>query len=98
MIEFLGKPLTVERVVQAYEKTGLKPATGLYYQTLGDGTRCACGLGAVAVAEGACEFGRFDVDRLGTCYFVEGFDFDFGEGADEEGYQLGLQCRKAVGL
>lgn len=109
MIEFLNKPLTVERVLAAYAKTGLKPRDGLFAYFV-DGAQCACGLGAVAVAEGAATFEELYSDEWNEAYgrveddtpagFISGFD-DLPLHVDDicrEAYELGQACRKAVGL
>lgn len=109
MIEFLNKPLTVERVLAAYAKTGLKPRDGLFAHFV-DGAQCACALGAVAIAEGVAAFDDLYSDGWNEAYgrvedatpggFITGFDdlpFHVDD-RDREAYELGQACRKAVGL
>lgn len=79
--------LAPERVVEAYQKCGMKPRKGLYYLRNQDGTECCCGLTAVALAGGNF---YSDLDELTTidlsehlgldmhyaCGFTIGFDTD----------------------
>lgn len=79
------KRITPEEVKAAYEATGLTPERSSYLSTLPDGkTKCACGMGAWAIANGAPDsltslamnkwlgsHGINDDYRLG---FVRGFD------------------------
>lgn len=106
MIEFLDKPLTVERVLAAYAKTGLKPRDSLYAIAY-DGELCGCALGAVAIAEGAATFNElcaeedeFDaIDAERPLGFTDGFDdLPLHNPRYQEAYELGQACRKAVGL
>lgn len=109
MIEFLNKPLTVERVLAAYAKTGLKPTDGIW--TAEDaGLRCGCALAAIYIADGEATWedlenhcGVIDrLDSLAPALFVNGFDdlpYHTKEDTRErEAYELGRACRKAVGL
>lgn len=89
-ITFLGKPLTVQRVLDAYKATGLKPRAGKYLTDDG----CACAIGAIAQAEGEGS----DFPECNLWGFISGFDNDPAGSRDREQYQLGQQCRKAVGL
>ena len=50
-LTFLNKPLTLERIQAAYQKTGFKPQI-LWYYDLVDDEPCGCPLGTIAVAEG----------------------------------------------
>lgn len=110
MIEFLNKPLTVDRVLAAYAKTGLKPTEGLW--TAKDaGLRCGCALAAIYIADGEATWDELEehcdvaerLDRLAPALFVAGFDdLPYHAKADNsdpnEAYELGQACRKAVGL
>ena len=109
-VEFLGAPLTLQRITEAYAKTGLKPRRRL---TLLNG--CACPLAAVAVAEGPWdESTDATADVLDALNpppgFITGFDDEpivgtellsgklvslLAEGATP-GYKLGQQVAKAL--
>ena len=104
-ITFLDKPLTVERVLAAYKKTGLKPINNTFFRVV-DGVDCACALGAVAVADGVEKFVpglgvRLDL-RARLVPFLVGFDGDedtfTAEATNRAIYKLGVACREAVGL
>lgn len=104
-VEFLGRELTVQRVLDAYTATGLKPVAAFFTCQLGD-ARCGCALSAVAIAEGAATFEEDGAEHLDRPYgFVAGFDDPYGVSESEyrrskweEAYELGRQCREAVGL
>lgn len=107
MIEFLNKPLTVQRVLDAYRATGLKPRDE-WYAIWGFGDeRCGCAIGAVLLAEGCATFEELESDDF--TYqddtetpeiesFMAGFDGLPQYNRSSEAYELGQACRKAVGL
>lgn len=99
-VEFLGKPLTVQRVLDAYAATGLKPVADAFVSVDARNARCGCALSAVAIAEGAAAFEEHGAHKfLGSLPpgFTSGFD-GLGNSDPNEAYELGRQCRKAVGL
>lgn len=103
-VEFLGRELTVQRVLDAYAATGLKPINRAWSDVADDGTRCGCALSAVCIAEGRFTFEAiendgdawYELDNLRPPGFTRGFDGDPVE--NNEAYELGRQCREAVGL
>lgn len=107
MIKFLDKPLTVERVLAAYAKTGLKPRDEWYaIRGFGD-ERCGCAIGAVLLAEGCETFEALESDDFThqddtetpeIKSFIAGFDDLPQYNHEREAYELGQACRKAVGL
>ena len=112
MTEFLGKPLTVERVVDAYAKTGLKPVQRVWAEINGD-TRCGCALTAVYVAEGHATFEEIDAEGDELCVLENAAPGAFTDGFDsitellsltpyatrnDPTFKLGVECRQAVGL
>lgn len=107
MIEFLNKPLTVDRVLAAYAKTGLRPRDEWYaIRGFGD-ERCGCAIGVVLLAEGretfeALESEDFtyqdDTETPEIESFMAGFDGLPQHNWSREAYELGQACRKAVGL
>jgi hypothetical protein len=72
------KRITPQEVLEAYEKTGLKPMQGDYYPQEG----CACGMGAIATSNGYIDTGLEPFysklfRKYGTKYhdgFTHGFD------------------------
>lgn len=98
-VEYLGQPLTLERVQAAYAKTGLTPRVGAYFSWDPDSMEdCACALGAVAVAEGFCRAGDGDAVELNAPVgFIAGFDqVGAVHDDDREAYALGAKIRRAL--
>lgn len=86
----MSKRITVEQVVKAFEQTGLKPRQGNYFRAEGEKVTCACGLGAIYIADhdteetktkpaGTLTINEYFRKRYGSDYrlgFVRGFDGD----------------------
>lgn len=100
-MDYLGRPLTLERIKQAYAATELRPIAGTYLGSRA-GELCACALAAVALAEDACSPG--EVEEFVSDNAIEGFMCGF-DGIDRdpfdyeaEGWSLGAEARVALGL
>ena len=100
-MNFLGEPVTPERVVEAYSATGLTPV-GMVWVTA-DGL-CGCALTALVLASGhrvEKGMGLMEMAEIGGCgvdeasSFVAGFDGEYrGHSSNKEAYDLG----RSIGL
>lgn len=55
--------ITIERVMQGYEKSGLKPLKKLWVFKQDDGTKCGCAVTAILVGEGHISFEALRIMR-----------------------------------
>ena len=78
--------ITPDEVLDAYEKTGMRPMAGQYESYGGDPEQVfGCGLGAMMRAG----LDIYDADQLDQFYrvgFAQGFDFAFGESTPKYRY------------
>ena len=103
MTEFLGKPITPERVKEAYDLTGFLPLFGDFAKNIA-GDECGCALTAMAAVDGG-------YPTAGAAYlesvspnlnrdlwaFLSGFDNNGNKMyLDTIQYGLGLACRAVV--
>lgn len=77
----MTKRLTVDMVLKAYEETGMKPATGTFYDVLSDKSSCGCGFGAYAEQQ---KIDPWEDDELDSLGFTERYRTGFYNGFDGE--------------